>query len=563
MKRFLSLAVLLFLPLLLLTLVFMGYHFFHTSYDDFLDTTLKSIEREDLRGIVKEKYFTAHQFYVVQKVGVIFSVLSLLCLVFFIRSFIKCLYRIECGIEKLWLHVKDAFEPLRDMNALQKLSFAGLLLFVLLRSVYYASHFYIQYDEAWNYNYFLRKNLLLTFFAHNNYPLHNVITFLVLKITPDNTFFLRLPVMMLGLIACVSVFIIFRKIWNEIWIALLGVALFMSLPVSIFYMLYARGVMLNMVLLIWIVYVGWRYLKDPQLNSLKGWVLLNILGTFSILTHPLFILFQGVILIVMIRINPRDLSMRKTILFFGLSCAGSVVVFLPFLLGSGINFLSSSNGISIRYDLPYHSYSVFYGGAWWAFYLLLLLHVIFLFLKEMREYYYFIFLNLSLLLAVPLLYFVWGVYFPERALPFLFIPVLFGFGLFCRYVSIHQVSRKWVIGSTLILCLFLQRFAHQSKYLNWSKELDHQVFLLSEKLREKKIHSLYNTSSEFNYFVPGLSYYSSLKSYPLQYYTNQPRSSRYNLSMANHTDAIVVQSHDSLPYPVLFRLEDLIVYLKQ
>ncbi|KXK43870.1 MAG: hypothetical protein UZ11_BCD004000430 [Bacteroidetes bacterium OLB11] len=85
------------------------------------------------------------------------------------------------------------------------------LFIILTRSFYFANSYYIQYDEAWNYNYFLAHNPVYTIFAYNNYPLHNLVSSFFLTFLPANTVVLRLPSILIGIFSCLFVFAIIQK----------------------------------------------------------------------------------------------------------------------------------------------------------------------------------------------------------------------------------------------------------------------------------------------------------------------------------------------------------------
>ncbi len=196
------------------------------TYPALIDSILSAIQRPDLHNELQNQFFPETKFNFLKQLLPWLSgcALVLLTLAIFKRKWV--LSRVESIFKLVKYFFKGCYQEIRNAQKPVKWSLLLLLLLVLLRSIWMAHHFYLQYDEAWNYNYFLHQHFLLSAVAYNNYPLHNLITGFCLEFLPNNPFSLRLPVILFGILSALSVFITTRKIFGKVYIALCSVLLF-------------------------------------------------------------------------------------------------------------------------------------------------------------------------------------------------------------------------------------------------------------------------------------------------------------------------------------------------
>ncbi|MBK7764178.1 MAG: glycosyltransferase family 39 protein [Bacteroidetes bacterium] len=129
------------------------------------------------------------------------------------------------------------------------------IIVLLIRSLWYAQNFSIQFDEAWNYNLFLSKNLFYSLGAYNNYPLHNVITWFFIQCFGNEVMVLRFPSVLIGLILIFTVALLVRSITKNECLSISLAFLIACLPIHVFYMMYARGVLFEIYFSLLISYV--------------------------------------------------------------------------------------------------------------------------------------------------------------------------------------------------------------------------------------------------------------------------------------------------------------------
>jgi hypothetical protein len=533
------------------------------SYDTLISITLHEIQREDLRTTLTSKYFPVSKFLVLQKLSFLITVLSGIALtlcIWYKGHIMRVLTKISTkfhGYLKVWV------EELTSSSKKSSIILLCLLSIIFVRSVLISNVFALQYDEVWNYNYFLSKNVLYSFVAYNNYPLHNIITGVLLKFLPINAFTIRLSVILFGQFTCVLFFIIVKKMFKKEWLALCGVVIFSCLPVSVYYMLYARGVMVNMFFLVCIYHCLTRLVeKRLTFFQVLGISSLNALATYSILSHIYFIVFSSIAMVLYLIFSKKYALLLQVFCYSFLSILLSGILISPFLLGTGISFGLDASIANTSYlalhDLPFHCYSEFYSGWWCAFYILLLINMGLLFVSSAKKYQFLIIINLIFMASIFLIKWLTHIFPPERALTYLVLVPFSTIILLCNFLR-----TKKIITISLAVCFSVASFyqAYTGSFMNWSKVLDKRVKQLSDVLMRNNIESVYNYSPTFYYFVPGLVYYYSLNHKRFNYYTSIKESTRYKpISEVDKVDCIVV-SDTTLPYPVIFKEDEDIVYI--
>ncbi|MFC4232611.1 hypothetical protein ACFOW1_11950 [Parasediminibacterium paludis] len=532
------------------------------SYETLISIALHEIQREDLRTTLISKYFPVSKFLVLQKLSFLITILSgvaLILCIWYKAHIMRVLTKIST---KFHGHFKFWIEELTSSSKKSSIILLCLLCIIFVRSVLISDIFALQYDEVWNYNYFLSKNVLYSFVAYNNYPLHNIITSVLLKFLPINAFTIRLSVILFGQFTCVLVFIIVKKMFREDWLALCGVVIFSCLPVSVYYMLYARGVMVNMFFLVCIYYSVTRLVeKRLTFFQVLGISSLNALATYSILSHIYFIVFSSIAMVLYLVLHKKYALLLQVFCYSFLSILLSGILISPFLLGTGIGFGLDASIANTSYlalhDLPFHCYSEFYGGWWYTFYILFLLNIILLFVASAKKYQFLIIINLVFMASIFLIKWLTHIFPPERALTYLVLVPFSTIILLCNILR-----TKKIITISLAVCFSVASFyqAYTGSFMNWSKVLDKRVKQLSDVLMKNNIESVYNYSPTFYYFVPGLVYYYSLNHKRFNYYTSIKESTRYKpISEVDKVDCIVV-SGTTLPYPAIFKEGEDIVY---
>lgn len=544
------------LAFVLIALALVCFVFYKVHYDTLIDYVLQQIDRTDLKNIITQKYFTLTKFELLQSISFLVSGLS--CILFW--ALFKYRLHFKNHVEKGLLAIftlnnhfwKSVVQNSRSVNALLALS----IILILARSIYYATYFYLQYDEAWNYNYFLQHNILYTCFAYNNYPLHNIITWCFVHIFSSSALILRAPSILIGLLNCLLVFVVTKKMFESEWIALANMLLFACLPISVFYMMYSRGVILEMFFSLLIFYLLFSYIKGGiSIKKIIFLAILNALGTYSMLSHVYFIACS-IAIIFCYQLLQKEKQFKLLIFYPILSILFSALLLLPMMVGTGISLgLSAATGQSNNLTLhmrPFHCYSDVISGWWFMFYFFIALNFIILFIRRFSNMNFLILTNLILLIAPILIKLATGIFPPERSLAFLYLIPIFSFALLLRYLPFQKI---FLTLTTLVVIICLSYITFYHKKLNWSKELDKQVCKLSQVLISEKVNSIHSTTPRFNYFVPGLQYYFYKNKQVLSFTSTDSRSTRHDESAkadCKVTDIFTGNEHLMFSYDSLF-----------
>ncbi|MBK9302235.1 MAG: glycosyltransferase family 39 protein [Bacteroidetes bacterium] len=535
--------------------------FYFVSYESLVTSVLNEINRMDLYPLIKQQYFPLHKYHLVRMIVYGVSITAAMGLLALFKYRNRILTSLLYWTEKLLGYLVLGKQILIQNTRLINIGLLLSLTIILLRSIYYAATWPIQYDEAWNYNYFLHKNIFYSIVAYNNYPLHNLVSRFFLYFLPDHVFVLRLPSILMGLCTCLLVFVMVKKITQQEWLALMAMIVFACLPVNVFYMLYARGVLFEVFFALLLSSFIFFFLKQKiTLVKIGFLAILNALGTYSMLSHGYFIASSALAVAIYLLFQ-TDKQVRFIILYPLLSILFSAVLLTPMMLGTGMSLglgagLSNGQFTTLPY-LPFHSYADFATGSWWGFYVLIALNIFLLFIKSTKEYRWLLLLNMVLICTPFVIKFITGVTPPERALAFLVLVPLLSFVV---WVKVCNLNAKTTIGLAFVWCSILVFVVHRHQKLNWSKQLDHEVYTLSKILATHQVHTIYNKCDAFNYFVPGLEYYALSSNKSFNYTTSIKNSSRYKASMNDGTDC-VIEPQLLADKKWIYHFEDFYVYL--
>jgi hypothetical protein len=327
-------------------------------------------------------------------------------------------------------------------------------------------------------------------------------------------------------------------------------------------MLYARGVMICLFFALWAFYLTIQQVLNPKSTNYRL-AAFHSLAFFSLVSYGYFIALSYAFCLGYF-FWKKDYAGAWLQIKSALGC--SILCFLlmlPLLLGTGLQpglqTLGAQANLNALSGWPYHNYSEFISGHAYGFYLLLGFNLLsFFLLKEKKYRPILIWMNLSLLLPAGFYVLGWSL-LPERAMAFLVIPVLFSFVFIAQTLS----SSKYLF---LIIPIvgYLHYYSYQSNFIQWSRGLDQQTEQLADALQKNNVRAIYNHSTAFSYFIPGLSYYSNRREENLRFGSADKNSTRFaSPQILENGDAVVVSPDSNLHFPVLFRTEDFVVYQKK
>lgn len=538
------------------------------SYSDFIQSILQSIERADLDERIKTTYFPESKFFMlkiaVSVLSIILTLLSASLILFRERYFAF----ISKHILKISKFIESVFSTYSSISKQGKFVLWIGLFLLLLRSLWYAQTFSIQFDEAWNYNLFLSKNLFYSLGAYNNYPLHNIVSWFFIQCFGNEVLVLRLPSIIMGCITVFSLCIVCINITKNEWLSISLAFLFACLPVSVFYMMYARGVLFE---IFFSIIVSSFLIKKSQNGFQKNhllWLgLLNALGTYSMLSHIYFIGASSLFLF-MIGFTIKKSRLVFAVSYFFISMIGSGILLIPFFLGTGMELgIEAAYGAGIPiwddYLQNIYLYSSFITGTSWGLFISLSCMLLIL-LVNVKRYSVLVIFTFCLAVVMFIVPATTHIFPPPRAFGFLVLIPIISLGIIFSLIINYN---NWIgLAFACVAAIFFSERAHTHPFLNWSKELDKEVEHASEVMIENNIHLPYNDCRDFDYFIPGISYYYKQYHQNIQFTSSAKQSTRYTKFSRENADAIIMYnaSTQSVPhgFKLIYAYGDVCIYKK-
>lgn len=546
-----------------IALAVLGFYFYSLNYNELVSGILETIQRTDLKHKIETTFFTQSKFNLAKHIAISVSSLSILVLVPLIRLKLSIVSKINTTIIHFNAFLLPFLRPIEFKNKSAKIAYSLFLIILCVRFIYMNYYYPIQYDEAWNFNYFIKSKLYYTLFAYNNYPLHNIFTWLFVSIFGHSLLILRLTSFLAGML-CVNLIYKFIKInFGSDSLALCVSIVFSLLPVNTYYSLLSRGVELEILFALIVTFSLYKTISAP--NTKHQWLLIgciNGLGTFSMLSHVYFIAFSVPPLLALLFLKNNHASLRGIILYILASGFVSILMISPILLGTGfelgISAATSGKSYLALHFAPFHSYSIFITGSQYLFYILLILNTSLLVIYFKSNKVFLPILNLSFLVSIFVIRFCTGIFPPERALSFLsIVPIT---TLFLMLLSIQR-NHRFIV--TLAYCVYLVYATFSLDYINWSRMLDIRVKEVAQNLIKNNVTTIHNNQLQSNYFSPGLEYYYYLSNKNIHYTTSVKSSTRY----LDHPDLMTIDCFidDLTPsndFHILDSIEDSKFYIR-
>ncbi len=569
--RLLSIA----LPIgVVLLLAAVTVYFFSHSYASFIQVVLDSIQRPDLETVIRTHYFSLEKFNKMRWCLVISVVISTAILLALYRYKKEYDHLIDRIIRSVSNYLNSIQRTLLSFSKTGRIALALLLFILLCRSIYMATTFYIQYDEAWNYNLFLDKQLFYSIGAYNNYPLHNIVSWCLVHLLGSSLLVLRLTSILSGLFCTFVVALCVQHFVKNEKLALLAAALFCCLPVSLFYMLYARGVLLEMAVALLVSFLILHYSNIGfTLKRVLFVSVLNAFGTYSMLSHPYFIVGSfAALLLYSLLYEQKNCLLVLAYGFFSLLF--SVSMLIPMMLGTGLSpviaVLSHHQAIQLNDIIRYvERVSFFITGFSTSFYFLFLFSIgllVYFFRKNNLLCLLSLF-NCSWLLLPVFIPLLTNVYPPERALSFLVLVPLNSAVLFFYYLDKIRVVRFIVYPLALFSLWVFSYNTYTHPFLNWSRVLDKQVMDVAMVLKQNHITRVYNDSREFDYFIPGIEFYFKQHHRPIEFSSSSISSTRYASTIDATIQCMVLGKQSTAAYSpgdsLFYELDDIMIYKRK
>lgn len=543
--------------------------FYFTSYDQIINYFIQSLDRPDLEQKLSSQFFTIAKFHTLKNtvwIGALF-LLGLFVFTYFTRK--KLLELIQAYFFYLKNIRKNFFNEIQHSKKINKILLFTFLGLVLARSVFCALYFKANYDECWNYNYFLSGPFFNSIVAYNNYPLHNLITWIFVKLLPDSTFTLRLSVIIMGLFMLLTAFVLFKKIFKNEKYGLWFIILMACAPMNVFYMLYARGVIFAVFFALCLFY----FLFGKKINTWSkhdtfSVVLLVVLGSYSMLSFPVYVFYSFLVTFLLLSKKNYYAAAIKLFWVAGLSFGMLLCLFLPMLLGSGMH-LMTENGYTHatfnweRWFYLFQTFSVFETGSRNGIILLFIINI-FLLLHYWKSAFRTMLIFSLVLISMPLHFaFFTGIILPPRTLAFNTIAI--AIILFFLAICITQVFKNkfgYSINNLLFFIMALSIY-YNSYWWVFDKK-DNAAYTMASALQNKNITQLHISAHEGSYFVPILIYYYKLQNKKVNISSNREKSTRYLQFAESEAEAFICDVQKQIPNTTeAFRNDEVKLLLKK
>jgi len=520
-----------------------------------IQLVLQLIQKPYLQSMLENSIITPGKFALLRGVCmVLLAIVPIVALILY-----RFRYKVVAGIRFMAYCVTSACASVKKVftrnTSNGNLAFIILLIVITLKAFYYVGHFDLQYDEMWSYNYFTSRPFYLSFFTYNNYPLYELSTQLFKWLPFSMKVNLRLPCVLAGLGACVTIYAGIKNYTGHALTALAGMAVFACMPVTVFYMLYARGVIFELLFAAISVFCVLYMLKGVAVKKYAMlFAITNAAGLYSMPTHIYFMALQLLPATVYI-VKYKTQLLKPFLLSNAAAAAAGFICYLPVVAGSGLSFIINAP--------PYPDYATrnikgiiqytqgtgrYFTGCPAGLIILLALTVllVLVFNKGLRGY-GLLLLSIILLALLPtLIYVIQGTAIPERAVAFTGISIPACFCL--AFYAMRKSFTNYALSVALITIFIAGNvISHREEALNWSVPEDKKTIIVSNLLMQYHVTTCYDsaTTSRFDYFYPALEYYYGMQHKYINLHTATENSMRYKAFNANDRYDCIIKNTKS------------------
>ena len=324
---------------------------------------------------------------------------------------------------------------------LKKLMVAAIIILGTLLRLFFINRTF-QYDEAFTYYSYVETNPFLAL-ANYSYPNNHIFHTLLVQISTflfgDNLFAIRLPAFIAGVLLLPLGYIFFKRVLNRN-IALLGLAIISVAPPLVEYSVNARGY--TLICCCFLLLLLFVLKKESNRFDLLWMIIIAVIGFHSI---PVF-LYPFSIAMIWLWMNRGKRALKNILIIISGTALGSLVMYTPVLIYSGLNSLAGNSFITPEPFLvilenlksfPLRFSTWISGGYGITFLILTLLGIASVFLKSNKKLRT---LLLSALIGILSILLLTQKTPPTRVwifLAFIWIPILL---VPLRFIKMHQVA---------------------------------------------------------------------------------------------------------------------------
>ena len=525
------------------------------DYQALVPWIVQQLKKPELEGLLRDRALTPGKFRLLQKISMAGLILWPFIAFFFYRKkqlfigWISRFLQILCG------KLSACAALFRLHSKWEKTSFLLVLFLICGRSLLYILNRDLQYDEMWSYNYYSASPFYFPVFMYSNYPLYEISTHFFSWLPFPIKINIRLPALFAGLMACsLFYFYLYSFVRNQIP-ALTGMVLLAFLPPVTSYMFLGRGVIFELFFAILSLFSLLRWLESPKrLDHLLVFVIANIGGVYSMPSHIYFWICLDILAV--LALTGKTYAYRRLWIANLAIGTGVLIAYLPILLGSGVSFLLNMFKLTLPLkrvwvNLPAYlgNLSYYFTGFVPGLTVVLILCIVMSRMNKVFGPYQKIIWFCCLLCVLPVFTNLFQRFItPFRTLTFIAL-VLPLWSVILFQVSSPYLKRNMQFAMIILLMLICAAISDQNRIMNWSRERDKQVRLLSAALLNRGVITCYDnsTASSFNYYYPGLEFYYRQAGKSIRLTLGNQRSLRFKLfSPSDHYDCLI-SDRDSIP----------------
>lgn len=480
------------------------------SYADFTSTILELVNKLDWRDYFETAVLPPARFELARWLLIFLSLFYLLGLMMSYRKWPQA----ASSLAKISQALAQSFA--RGWQGLRPWQLASLLLLATLflaRTIWHIYYYALDYDEAWTYNHFTSKGMLISMISPNN----NHIFYTILASWADwlpipSKWAIRLPALLAGGLAFSLFFVFIRKTLG-IAAALVSLSYFAFSSGMNFYSLLGRGYGWQLVFGLLMTGATYQLLME---KDQRRWKLIYFLAfCLGIYSNPTFLyLGAGLMCLYFLKACKKRARLWSFIKLHLLLASILIVLHLPLLLTNGLKVLldatentAGASSEAMLYYLHRVVDWIFWGRGsllFWAYLGILFLVLILRFMGSWNKSQKIIFSIAYLQLVLPFAYaLISWTQPPYRIWVYLVVFVGMLLALFIKKVWGNQVQ---IIVPLLVLISGLSFYASETHYfLNWSANFDKEAKKMANLLlKNKKLDNCYSFA---RYDKPLLEFY--------------------------------------------------------
>lgn len=532
--------------------------FWGNDYTAFTDTVLYYVQKAAWKNYFQQHVFPIENFHLFQYLLVL-GWLSLVVYGFVLHRKIKdwsaalCLF-----VDWLKKGIQQHFQRLKNRSKTEQLALASLFVLLALKGLFNIHNYDVQYDEAWTYNHFVSKGLLISMGSpNNNHIFYTILASLADWLPLSAKYTMRLPNYLGGLGLAMLFYAMLRSRFSYS-ATLIALAYFICSPPVNAYMFYARGYIWMLFFALLAFWTTLKLLKTPKdYNLWLSYIIVQCLGVYSNPIYLYHLLPLNALLLVVFLTSKDKFALKqwlKTNFWIAIILG---TLHIPLLATNGLSFLTNSIAAKGAITLPVYWHYINRVADWWwwgqGVYLywivivltVFLLGVIVRFWQKNSSLRYAAILSLIYLLMPSVLYALLGTETPYRAWCFVIIYIAFTLALIVRFLELYitWTAPKFCISLALVASLTAYS-AWQHYFVNWTAEIDLEAQKIAQKLQGLNAKEVYSFS---RYNKPLLQFYYITEGKDLKVYMPF-KQSKDHLDFNTRTFETVIWEKDSLVY---------------